>query len=611
METRSSVLIVDDQPENIHLLLQALQHDHAVLAATDGEKALRLARRAPPPDVILLDVMMPAMDGYEVCRRLKEDEATRDIPVLFVTALGDAGDEARGLAAGGIDYIAKPVNPDLVRARVANHIALRQAARLKEDVERILRHDLRGALSGVIGLPRLVRTEADLAPEHAEMLKAVEQAGFRMLQMLNLGLDLYKMEQGVFVYEPAAVNLAAVLRDVAAEIQEPARSRNVPLVLQFEGRAMEEDDCLVVMADPLLCHCMASNLARNALEASPSGAAVTLAAVRDQGHGSLVVHNMGAVPKELRGRFFQKYATAGKAHGTGLGAYSARLMARTMGGDIDWDSDEERGTRIEVRLPLEPEQADSQGESACAPEPSAAVAHDAPEAAGRVLRVLVVDDDLQAGMLLKRELQALGHEAELASHGAEALSRFAPGSFQLVLMDKEMPVMDGLEACGHIRRMEQESGAAPTHLVALTGHDAREVHEQLLQAGFSRTMRKPLTREALHDLLREAGLPEGQGEVTVCEVEADMRELLEQLLENLAAELAAMPGQVQARDFEALRKAGHKRKGTCRAYGLAPLAQGFEWLEAAANAKDATGSLAAVESLAVLLDGLELRYTAG
>jgi len=118
---RSTVLIVDDIADNIAVLSAALRNDHRVLFAINGADALRLVKQETI-DLILLDVMMPELDGYEVCRRLKADFATRDIPVIFVTALADATDEARGLEAGGNDYLRKPCNAEIVRLRVRMHL---------------------------------------------------------------------------------------------------------------------------------------------------------------------------------------------------------------------------------------------------------------------------------------------------------------------------------------------------------------------------------------------------------------------------------------------------------------------------------------------------------
>ena len=121
---RPTVLVVDDTPENIHVLSGVLQEEYAVRVATSGEKAIAAARADPQPDLILLDVKMPVMDGYEVCRRLKNDYQTQRIPVIFVTGMGETEDEARGFELGAVDYIVKPVNPAVVRARVRTHVQL-------------------------------------------------------------------------------------------------------------------------------------------------------------------------------------------------------------------------------------------------------------------------------------------------------------------------------------------------------------------------------------------------------------------------------------------------------------------------------------------------------
>ncbi|MGA1286662.1 MAG: response regulator, partial [Rubrivivax sp.] len=123
------LLLVDDQPLNIQALYRVFAEDHRVLMATSGERALALCGQTPP-DMVLLDVMMPGMDGHEVARRLRGDPATSGIPIIFVTARDDAEDEARGLALGAVDFIAKPINPAVVRARVRTHLELARARAL-------------------------------------------------------------------------------------------------------------------------------------------------------------------------------------------------------------------------------------------------------------------------------------------------------------------------------------------------------------------------------------------------------------------------------------------------------------------------------------------------
>ena len=230
---RGTVLIVDDAPENIHVLLEALKADHAVLAATSGEKALALLARGTVPDLILLDVVMPGMDGYEVCRRIKADSATQDIPVIFVTSLGDAADEEFGLSLGAIDYITKPVNPALVRARVKNHLALAQAARLKEDVERIVRHDVKTPLTSILSVPELLLLADNLDEHQREMLKRVQDAAYTVLSMINLSVDLFKMERGLYHVRAEPVDLVPVVRRILAAQEDALETRG--LAVQVSG----------------------------------------------------------------------------------------------------------------------------------------------------------------------------------------------------------------------------------------------------------------------------------------------------------------------------------------------------------------------------------------
>ncbi|WP_026601034.1 response regulator [Methylomonas sp. 11b] len=121
---KPKILIVDDVHENLHTLLNILRLDYAVMAATSGEKALEIARRAPAPNLILLDIKMPEMDGYQVLQALRGDSATAEIPVIFVTAAAEAGDDIKGMALGADDYLLKPVVPELLMARVRLHLEL-------------------------------------------------------------------------------------------------------------------------------------------------------------------------------------------------------------------------------------------------------------------------------------------------------------------------------------------------------------------------------------------------------------------------------------------------------------------------------------------------------
>jgi putative two-component system response regulator len=141
---QATILVVDDTPSNISVLMEILRGEYRVLAATSGAQALKIAGGDPSPDLILLDVMMPQMSGHEVCQRLKAESSTRKIPVIFVTAMNQVEDEAQGFALGAVDYITKPVSPPIVQARVRTHLALydqnRELERLVRERTAELRH---------------------------------------------------------------------------------------------------------------------------------------------------------------------------------------------------------------------------------------------------------------------------------------------------------------------------------------------------------------------------------------------------------------------------------------------------------------------------------------
>jgi signal transduction histidine kinase len=369
--SRSHVLIVDDTEANLDVLVEALGDEYEVSVATDGESALVLIADEPP-DLILLDIMMPGMDGYEVCGRLKADAATREIPVIFVTALGEVRDETRGFEVGAVDYIQKPVSIPIVRARVRTHLALRQArqklqeqnrelveiGKLREDVERISRHDLKQPLAAMIGMPKLISAFGAVNDEQADLLDRIEAAGYRMLNMINLSLDLYKMERGTYKLDPAPFDILSVVRKVVEEISSGSIGRGLQFSILVDGRPVGESDNVTVTGEELLCYTMLANIIKNAAEASRKGNTVTVALdCRDM--NSIAIHNPGVVPEELRERFFEKYATSGKEGGTGLGTYSARLMAETQGATIEMVSSEEHGTTITFRFPAAHADADS------------------------------------------------------------------------------------------------------------------------------------------------------------------------------------------------------------------------------------------------------------
>jgi diguanylate cyclase (GGDEF)-like protein len=202
------VLIVDDQISNIKLLSAILGDDYRIRVATNGLDALKLAEAAPQPDLILLDIMMPDMDGYETCRRLKSNSVTQNIPVIFVTALSSEADEERGLNLGAIDYITKPLSAPVVRARVRNHAVLKRKADLLESLAHI------DSLTGIANRRRL---DHALTLEWRRCLRADES-----LALLMIDIDAFKAYNDHYGHGRGDLCLTKVAGTLAAGLQRPA-----------------------------------------------------------------------------------------------------------------------------------------------------------------------------------------------------------------------------------------------------------------------------------------------------------------------------------------------------------------------------------------------------
>ncbi len=357
------ILVVDDEPANLKLLREVLRQEYALIFARNGEEMLRFAQDGP--DLILLDIMMPTMDGYQACASLKANPATRDIPVIFVTAKIDPTDEVKGFEFGAVDYITKPVHAAIVRARVKTHLqllsarqlimqqneALMQTARLRDDVEQIVRHDLKGPLNAIIGLPGVIIAKWQLQGELESSLQAIEDSGFRLLEMINRSQDLYKMEQGLYQLVAQPVDVLLIIKRIFAEQKALVQHKQLVCEIFLQGQSVSQEDHFMVAGEELLCHSMLANLIKNGIEASPpqGGVRVLLSEQGDQVRMQIV--NSGSVPVEIRATFFDKYVTAGKKQGVGLGSYSAKLIAETMRGSIGLDCGREGETRIEIILP--------------------------------------------------------------------------------------------------------------------------------------------------------------------------------------------------------------------------------------------------------------------
>jgi PAS domain S-box-containing protein len=220
--------------------------------------------------------------------------------------------------------------------------------RLKEDVTRIIRHDLKSPLSGIIGIPRILRKDENLTDRQREMLKAVEDAGTMMLALIDKSLELYKLETGTYEFNFEEFDLIALLREVIGTLQL-GREHPVPIRVTIDGRTFDDQKSVFVTAERPLIFSMLGNLLKNAVEASENR--TVSVDLSFSGGCTITVANAGIVPPSMQPRFFEKYATEGKHGGTGLGTYSAKLVAEKHGGTIAMRSTPNQGTTVTVHIP--------------------------------------------------------------------------------------------------------------------------------------------------------------------------------------------------------------------------------------------------------------------
>ncbi len=642
MKDRKTVLVVDDTPVNIQILVEVLKDECMTIVATNGERALRLAAKDPAPDIILLDIMMPGMDGYETCARLKADEKTRDIPVIFVTAKSEVEDELKGFELGAVDYITKPISPPVVKARVRTHLALkearedlarqneelREAARLREDVENITRHDLKGPLNSIIGLPQIMLQEGSVTGEQAEHLKVIEESGYRMLRMINLSLDLFKMERGIYHFEPSPVDVQKMIGRIFSENRGLASSKNISLALTVQGEPPQGQAKFLVQGEELLCYSMFSNLIKNAIEASPEGKTVSVNLSSSNG-GHVEIHNMGTVPEKIRSTFFEKYATAGKKGGTGLGTYSARLIAEVQGGTIGMETSEDEGTTITVTLRLATQREEQKKQASDNTERRKKELFSALERMPEQ-KILLVDDEPFNLRVLEKYLSHPRLILSLAENGRVAYEKHCRAPYDFIFMDVEMPVMNGVEAARAIREWERLEKREAVLMIALSGHDDEGSRRKCADAGFTGYLIKPAKQEELlaailriPQIVSAFSTPsqEHPSKTSVDKgdryrekadhlvtVDPDLEELIPSFMKKMGANLTILEESIRKNDFEEARAMAHRLKGSSNVYGFTVIGGMCEAIENSVKAKDSEKAIGYLEPLKDYLANVRIEF---
>jgi len=228
----------------------------------------------------------------------------------------------------------------------------KRAEKLRTDIERITTHDLKSPLTSILTFPELLLETDGLTEDQKEMLSIIHDSGRQMLEMINRSQDVYRMEEGHYKVRHERFDVVSMLRRIETEQSALGRSRGIDLSISICGKETASTDSFKLWAEKLLVYSMLSNLIKNAYEATDESGHVSVNLLEWDGYSLIEVHNKAVVPAEIRDNFFSAFNTIGKTNGTGLGTYSAKLIAETHGGSIDVRSDAEHGTTITVRLPM-------------------------------------------------------------------------------------------------------------------------------------------------------------------------------------------------------------------------------------------------------------------
>jgi len=252
-----------------------------------------------------------------------------------------------------IDATVAPASNDPALYRVViSDISERKAAEdLHKQVEGIIRHDLRSPACNAVNVANLLLESPNLTENQRQLLILLENAGRQMMDTLDRSLDIYKIETGQYQTVPESFDCLSLLRELARNLSNMNKRNPARVILEIDGAPPDQDECFQCRGRPELMQAALRNLLQNAVEASPAGEPVWVRMVSGT-RGRIKISNRGAVPPDIRDRFFQKYATSGKAFGTGLGAYSAKRMVEAQGGGIEMrTSDDTDETVITIRMP--------------------------------------------------------------------------------------------------------------------------------------------------------------------------------------------------------------------------------------------------------------------
>jgi len=366
------ILVIDDNPRNLDVLSELLdKEDFVVLFALDGKNGLQRAESGQP-DLILLDIMMPGINGFETCRQLKANDKTKDIPIIFMTALSETTDKIKGFAMGAVDYITKPIQAEEALVRITTHLKiqrLQQDLRIKNEELRaaferekelnklksrfisIASHEFRTPLASISIATDVLKRYRDRMSDEKKVasLERIQKTVKQMTNMLDDVLLLSRVEAETYEFRPQPTAIENICQYVAEEIRAMSEETHT---IVFSGTGEHSQ----ASVDPKLLRHILSNLLSNAIKYSPAGSTVHFKLTRKD--KDIIFHvkdeGIGISEEDQQHLFdaFRRGANVGEIQGVGLGLSIVKQFVELHDGTISVESEVNKGTTFTVIIPI-------------------------------------------------------------------------------------------------------------------------------------------------------------------------------------------------------------------------------------------------------------------
>jgi len=532
VQEKNSILIVDDDPSNLMELIHILKSDYKIRSVKDGRSALENAAEFLP-DIILLDVIMPEMSGFEVLEEFKKQERTKSIPVIFITGMKDSVNESEGLAKGAVDYIRKPFDATVVKLRVGQQLkivnlqreletaleAAEEAAEVAEAANKSkssflanMSHEIRTPMNAIMGITDILMQSETLSEETAEGLDKVYASSEMLIGIINDILDFSKIEAGKLDIIPTAYHVSSMVND--AIHLNMMRIGNRPIAFEL---VIDDTIPAQLLGDELRIKQILNNILSNAFKYTSAGS-VTLSIIANKKQDSkdtilsLVVKDTGhGMTKEQLNKLFDEYARFNEGstrniEGTGLGLSITQRLVKLMDGELNVESEPEVGTTVTIKLPQEVVGTDVLGKEVAENLRRFRQSNSTYQEKNRFKRepmpygsILIVDDTETNIFVAEKLMKPYKLSVDTAISGREAIDKCKDGKvYDIIFMDHMMPEMDGIEATKHLR-----DKGYPGPIVALTANAIAGQAEIFLSCGFNEFISKPIDTRHLDLILNK------------------------------------------------------------------------------------------------------------